>query len=434
VAHDADGYDVTGNPGDVAVFDQAIDALLRFQPAVAELAEQLDGLAMGRVLSAYLSLVSTEAGDVANAVAHRDAIDTAAVNERERAHVRALDEWIAGRMFQAGEVLDELLMHWPTDTLALAMGHQIDFFTGNAMNLRDRVGRSLGAYPTARHRYGYVLGMQSFGLEEAGHYDLAEATALNALAHNGNDVWAIHGATHVYEMRGQVDTGIKFLADHEPTWGHGTFFDVHTAWHRALFALERDDIDIALDIFDTKLHHANSAGLCMEMVDAAALGWRLSLDGVDIGDRWSSLADAWSTKTPGFYVFNDLHAVMAYVGAGRLSDAHEVVNALEDYVEHGDSRATNHAMTSMVGLSLCHALVAFGQDRYDDVVTALLPLRNVVNLIGGSHAQRDAVQRTLLQAALHSGQSDIARALVSERLALRPTSRYAQSKLLALTK
>jgi hypothetical protein len=107
---------------------------------------------------------------------------------------------------------------------------------------------------------------------------------------------------------------------------------------------------------------------------------------------------------------------------------------LEDYVEHGDSRATNHAMTSMVGLSLCHALVAFGQDRYDDVVTALLPLRNVVNLIGGSHAQRDAVQRTLLQAALHSGQSDIARALVSERLALRPTSRYAQSKLLALTK
>jgi hypothetical protein len=317
--------------------------------------------------------------------------------------------------------------------LALAMGHQIDFFTGNAINLRDRIGRSLGAYPSDHHRYGYVLGMQSFGLEETGHYEMAETAALNALAHNSNDVWAIHAATHVYEMRGQVDAGVRFLADHEPTWDHGTFFDVHTAWHRALFALELGDTDAALGIFDTKLHHANSTGLCMEMLDASALGWRLYLDGVGIGDRWSSLADAWSTKTPGFYVFNDVHAVMAYVGAGRLSDAHDVVSALEDFVEHGDPRATNHAMTRMVGLSLCQALVAFGQDHDDEVVATLMPLRNVVNLIGGSHAQRDAVQRTLLQAALHSGQSDISRALVSERLALRPTSHYARTKLLALT-
>jgi len=44
---------------------------------------------------------------------------------------------------------------------------------------------------------------------------------------------------------------------------------------------------------------------------------------------------------------------------------------------------------------------------------------------GGSHAQRDVFQRTLLEAALRSGRYDLARSLVAERLALRPTSTYA---------
>jgi hypothetical protein len=430
MARDADGLDVTGDPGDVAVFDEAIDALLRFVPAVGELAERLPDLAMGRMLSAYLSLISTERHERDNAVAHRRCLDVDALTEREQLHARVIDEWIAGRMFQAGEVLDQLLLRWPTDTLALAVGHQIDFFTGNALNLRDRVGRSLLSYEPENPRLGYVYGMQAFGLEEAGHYDRSEVVALQALEHNRDDVWAIHAATHTYEMQGRVDDGIRFLAATETSWAHGTFFDVHTWWHRALFALERDDIVTALSIFDTKLHHADSAGVCMEMLDATALGWRLHLEHVDLGTRWQSLADAWSNKPAGFYVFNDMHAVMSLVAAGRLADAHATVQQLEHFVETGDPTSTNHAMTSMVGLAVCGALVAFGQDRYDDVIASLLPIRHVVNLFGGSHAQRDVVARTLLEAALRAGNDELARALVSERLAVRPTSHYAHIKRL----
>ena len=47
---------------------------------------------------------------------------------------------------------------------------------------------------------------------------------------------------------------------------------------------------------------------------------------------------------------------------------------------------------------------------------------------GGSHAQRDAVERTLLEAAIRAGRTDLASALVSERLAVRECNTYAWSK------
>jgi hypothetical protein len=51
-----------------------------------------------------------------------------------------------------------------------------------------------------------------------------------------------------------------------------------------------------------------------------------------------------------------------------------------------------------------------------------------VHTFGGSHAQRDAVERTLLEAALRAGRLELAAALVSERLSVRDGNTYAWSK------
>ena len=57
----------------------------------------------------------------------------------------------------------------------------------------------------------------------------------------------------------------------------------------------------------------------IEMLDASALLWRLHLDGIDTGGRFGPLAEAWAPKAGGqaWYAFNDLHATMAFAGAGR---------------------------------------------------------------------------------------------------------------------
>ena len=53
-----------------------------------------------------------------------------------------------------------------------------------------------------------------------------------------------------------------------------------------------------------------------------------------------------------------------------------------------------------------------------------MPIRRRLQQFGGSHAQRDALHRTLLEAALRSGEHDLARALTAERIAARDASNY----------
>ena len=201
-------------------------------------------------------------------------------------------------------------------------------------------------------------------------------------------------------------------------------FTVHNWWHYALYCLEAGAPAEALNVYDAHIHNESSAGVPLEMLDASALLWRLLLDGVDCGDRFARLADAWTGRATAepWYVFNDLHAVIAFAGAARHDDGQAVIDRLTDYVERG--RGTNVTMTAEVGLPACRAMVAFTEDRYDDVIGELAPIRNVFHHFGGSHAQRDALHRTLLEAAARSGRHEWARALTAERLSLRETSVY----------
>ncbi len=159
------------------------------------------------------------------------------------------------------------------------------------------------------------------------------------------------------------------------------------------------------------------------MLDASALLWRLHLDGIDVGGRFAPLADAWATRTSDepWYVFNDLHAVMALAGSGRLIDARAVVDRLDAYVATG-MPSSNVRITAEVGLPACRSVVAHAEGRHADVVADLLPVRTILARFGGSHAQRDALQRTLVDSAMRSGQLDLARALLDERLGVRDTS------------
>jgi hypothetical protein len=413
----------------VALYDRAIDRMLRYHPEVVDLAttlaEQHADVPMTGALLAYLHLTSSDEPDVAVAAGALEGMAATPMNEREQAHHDAIAAWVAGDWVGASRTLDQLLVRWPSDVLAVQVGHLLDFFLGDAANLRDRPGRSLLALDPEHPHTAVVRGMQAFGLEESGSYSQAEEVGLAAVAVNPDDVWAIHAVVHAYEMRGQVADGIRFLRGSEGDWGSGNLFTVHNWWHLALFHLEGGDIADVLRIYDAEVHHAASQGVPLEMIDASALLWRLHLDGVSDGGRFAPLADAWTTRTDGrpWYAFNDLHAVMALVGAGRTADAEAVVERLAGYV-HCGGPGSNVAMTAEVGLPASRAIIRFAQERYADVVDELLPIRRVLQRFGGSHAQRDVLQRTLLEAALLGGQHDLARALLSERLALRETSVY----------
>jgi len=132
------------------------------------------------------------------------------------------------------------------------------------------------------------------------------------------------------------------------------------------------------------------------------------------------IADSWAPRIEdGLYAFNDCHALVALIGAGRMAEAERVVAALEKAARGG---GTNARMAGDVGLPLAKGLLAFGRGDYGEAIDAIMPIRHVAIRFGGSHAQRDLLSMTLIEAALRGDKKPLARALAAERLALKPQS------------
>jgi hypothetical protein len=236
---------------------------------------------------------------------------------------------------------------------------------------------------------------------------------------NPADVWAAHAVAHVLEMRGQTRMGSEWIKSTSPGWSEQNFLAFHNWWHLALFALDDENYDEALAVYDQRIRPAPSR-VAGEMVDASALLWRLRLRHVDVGDRWTELAASWQALgDDGYYAFNDVHALMAFLATGDSRQVQRIMAGLEATARRAD---TNGMMSREVGLPTARALCAFERQDYEITVDELQRVRAYAQRFGGSHAQRDLLQLTATEAALRAGRRSLARALVGERLSLKPRS------------
>ncbi len=379
--------------------------------------------AMAIALKAYLLLSGMERGPVPQAAELLAKLRSLKLNDRERRHAAAIACLIDGAFNRASERLDDILIDDPHDIVALQMGHLLDFFRGDSRNLRDRVARVLAEWDEHVPGYHTLLGMHAFGLEETGDYARAEESARRALQLNKRDGWAHHAIAHVMEMMGRYEEGAAYMRDNEDGWASESFFQVHNWWHLALFRLEADQTAEALKLYDGPIRGGQSS-MILDMVDASALLWRLKLRGIDLGNRWQAIADRWQPLIEDkLYAFNDCHAVMALIGAGRVGEAERTVSIL---TETARKQSDNALMSRDVGLPLARALLAFEHGKYAATIDLLRPLRNIAQRFGGSHAQRDLIDLTLIEAAYRAGETSLVRALANERLALKPKSPLAR--------
>ncbi len=425
---DATGHRLSGaTPASADAYAQAArellcmvdDPLASCERALAASPE----MTMAHVLKAWLLLLGTE--HVALPDARRACADAAALaprvgaDERERAHVAAATALAHGRWREAARRLEDLSLRWPHDTLALQVGHQLDFLRGDSRMLRDRIARVLPAWDAGVPGWHAVLGMHAFGLGETGDYAQAQAQGERSVELEPRDGWGWHAVAHVHEMRHDPRAGIAWLQPNAERWSTGSFLATHNWWHLALIHLERDDHAEVLRLYDASIGGTGSS-VVVDMIDASAMLWRLALRGVDVGDRWQPLADRWAPfAEAGHYAWNDLHAMLAFVGADRPALQQQVLQAQQRAMaEDGD----NAGFTREVGHPACRAVAAFGQGDFATAATLLRDIRSHNHRFGGSHAQRDLLDLTLIEAALRGGERALAVGLAAERQALRPRS------------
>ncbi|MGH8175309.1 MAG: tetratricopeptide repeat protein [Steroidobacter sp.] len=417
----------TSNRALLHQYEQALDlSVSYFLDPLAAIQTAIDsdpGFASGHCLRAGLMIMASDRMVLPLLAQSIEAVEALGrrANDRERAHAAAARTWLHGDFAGAIRRYGDILLDYPQDLLALQIAHVGDFFLGASSMLRDRIAQVLPAWDVGAPGYSYVLGMYAFGLEETALYSRAEDTGRRALELNPRDAWAVHAVVHVMEMQGRLRDGIEWLTAREKDWSTNNGFALHNWWHLALFHLDGGDITPVLDLYDRRIR-ASSSQIPLEMVDAAALLWRLGVRGVDVGARWLELAQSWEPFIEhAYYSFNDVHAVMAFASARRFDLAQRTIAAMERKAMGSD---TNAAMTREVGLPLAQALVSFASARYAEAVDLLTPVRLIAHRFGGSHAQRDLLHLTLVEAALRSGQARLARALSAERTQLKPSSPF----------
>ncbi|HTJ19235.1 MAG TPA: tetratricopeptide repeat protein [Steroidobacteraceae bacterium] len=419
----------TSAPSSVSLqqYEQALELSASYQlDPLATIQKAIDAdpaFAMGHALRAGLAVMATDRGAVPmlqESVEAIEALGRRAV-DRERAHAAAARAWLEGDFAGSIHRYGEILLDHPQDLLALQVAHVGDFFLGASSMLRDRVAQVLPTWDSSTPGYGYVLGMYAFGLEETALYSRAEDIGRRALDANRRDAWAVHAVTHVMEMQGRLRDGVEWLTTRENDWSVNNGFAFHNWWHLALFNLESGNYARVLELYDQRIR-ATPSEIPLEMIDATALLWRLELRSANVGDRWQKLAASWEPLAEhSYYAFNDAHAVMAFAAAGRGELVQRTIAAMERKAAGSD---TNAMMTRDVGLPLARAVAAFAAGRYGDTIALLQPIRTIANRFGGSHAQRDLIHLTLVEASLRARHNRLARALIAERTQLKPSSPF----------
>jgi tetratricopeptide (TPR) repeat protein len=402
--YDCRGDAVTGaTRQSLAVYEQAARAFRMWRGDAASLSEQAadqaPGFVMAHVLRAYTLLCTRDPVSVAAAAPLHERAAALPSNARERLHLAAIAAVLGDDYDAARARFGELLGAHPRDLLALQVAHAFDYLGGDVAQLSDRVAAVLPAWSRALPGYHALLAMHAFGLVETGHHTRALDTGLEALALEPLDARAHHSIAHVFEMAGQAEQGLRWLLSHRAGWDGDTTVARHCWWHLALLHLQCGEVDSARAIYDA--HFAVGPRGVADLIDAAALLWRIELDADALDRRWHDLAHDWAPHlADGFCTFSDLHAMMAFAGAHRWDLAKQLLRELE----HRQSLLTRHgATTRFVGLPACRGLLAFKQGDFDLAASLLGALPPIAQRLGGSHAQRNVIDLTLRAAT--DGQS-----------------------------
>jgi tetratricopeptide (TPR) repeat protein len=389
---------LTMYPGAIAAFDRAIAA----DP----------GFALAYAAKAHL-LLELDAPAARAAIATANGL-TGGLSEREISHIAFFDRLVAGDAEGALAMLPGHLDAWPRDAVVLGT----TAFTNGLIGSSGRAGqkrRLLALLDQLAPNYGddwWFTAHHGMALSENGHRKAARPKIDRALVQNPKNPWAAHARAHLCYEEGDAETGCAFLTAWLPTYPRESALHSHLSWHLALGHLEAGDDAAASrlfrETFGPDVHSGPPRG---KLNDGVSFLWRCELAGHPRDTAaWQTLHDFVIASFPrASSAFSDMHVALVEAVAG--DDAALTARAAQiEELANGGRYPSGPLVPAVL-----RGFAAFEQQDFAAAIAVLEPTLAELERIGGSRAQLDLVEFTLLRAYLAAERVGEARRMLHAR-------------------
>jgi hypothetical protein len=416
-----------GDPSSAAGVAAFVDGFLACEDRVVDVlaaAEHDDApIVQGYAAALHLFAESPQAPEKARRHLDRAAASAVTATEGEQRFVAAVRAWADGDVTGAIALHAEQARVNPRDLASVKLGQYHCFNLGDAPGML-RLARA--AAPAAAE-VAPVHGMLAFGYEQCHLLREAERAARRAVAMRRREPWAQHALAHVMLTEGRFEEGEAFLRSMADTWtGLNSFMVTHNWWHLALFLIERDRLDEALVLHDTRVWGV-SPGYSQDQVNAVSLLARLELAGLAVGERWAALAE-WLAPRIHDHVspFLDLHYLYGLARAGR-PQADTMLASIEAYASTAPAPVRDAWVD--VAVPAAHGLLAHARGDARGTLRGLDRALPRMAEIGGSHAQRDLFEQIRTDALMALGRHAEAQQRLQPLANAQPRSRRLAARL-----
>jgi tetratricopeptide (TPR) repeat protein len=340
----------------------------------------------------------------------------AGISAREAGHIRFFDLAFTGETDAAIAALYDHLARWPRDALMVALAANPNGLIGSSGRIGQKKEIATLLDRLAPH-YGddfWFLAYHAIALGEDGRVADARPKIERSVMLNPKNAHCAHGVAHVSYESGDASWGRDFLASWLATYPREGAFNGHLSWHLALIELAAGNWTAAQQLYrDAIAPDRHPGGPQQKMWDGVAFLWRSELAGHPRNEpAWRTLYDfaASALPRPGAG-FADLHVILAHAVMRDEAARDTRIRQIEELAREGRYPSGSYVP------ELARGFVAFERGDYPAAIAVLAPLAKQSVRMGGSRAQHDLIELTLLKAYLDAERLEEARQMLRNRRA-----------------
>jgi hypothetical protein len=335
-------------------------------------------------------------------------------NHREKLYFEAIKSWASLDYHKAINHFVAITQQYPQDCSAVKFAEWLFYCTGQKYQSKNFLAMCEPLYPYQKNN-NYFLASYAFAQELSGHFDDALRTGNQALEIDSNTAWAHHAISHIQLLEGQIESGIKFMEQHKPSWQKSIPpLCAHNHWHLALLYLANLQFDKVEQLFHDDIW-INYPEANWQQIEAISLLWRMEMAGKRQDRYWKEIAN-YLGKHPFHHdmPFNNMHFLYALTRHNQIYEAREAIDklALDIKLLPKSSQYAWHE----IGLPLLEGVVAFAREDYTGACKRLSAAMKDIYVIGGSDAQCEIAIQTYYLSLLKSGAKQEAKTIYQRYL------------------